>query len=41
VELSVLRLNTHAERFYERMGFAKISASRHHIRTRSPVAEES
>lgn len=40
VELSVLKSNMRAERFYARLGFAKIGVSAHHIRTRWPVAEE-
>jgi ribosomal protein S18 acetylase RimI-like enzyme len=37
VELSVLESNTRAERFYARLGFAKIGASAHHIRMRWPA----
>ena len=40
VELSVLKYDTRAERFYARLGFAKIGASTHHIRMRWPVPEE-
>jgi N-acetylglutamate synthase-like GNAT family acetyltransferase len=40
VELSVLKTNSRSEHFYERLGFAKIGTSTHHIRMRWPVAEE-
>jgi ribosomal protein S18 acetylase RimI-like enzyme len=39
VELSVLKSNTRAERFYARLGFAKTGGSTHHVRMRWPVEE--
>ena len=40
MELSALKSNTRAERFYARLDFAKMGALTHHIRMRWPVAEE-
>ena len=40
LELSALKSNTRAERFYARLDFAKMGALTHHIRMRWPIAEE-